>query len=248
MPELLSPLPLIRGTARLIAGAVRIGTAPARAAISVAELLVEEATDALRPHEPLPDPTPPSAVPFVGEPAPPADGASGPPSVTPSIARAPARKRRRTVISHPRQPVVMPDLPDAAEPPAEPAPGPFGEPEPASAPARRDGAQPEPVSAPGREAEAQPEPAARAGAEAHVSAGETLVAEVADPGAEDGAGAQVRIEEPWPDYRRMAAGEIVDRISVEDEAALTVVLLYERAHRARKTVIAAAEQALARAG
>jgi hypothetical protein len=75
---------------------------------------------------------------------------------------------------------------------------------------------------------------------------EELVAEVADPGAEDGAGAELHIEEPWPGYRRLSAAEIIDRLAAQDEAALSVLVLYESANRARTTVLRAAERELAR--
>jgi hypothetical protein len=72
------------------------------------------------------------------------------------------------------------------------------------------------------------------------------VGEFADPGAKDGAGAQLHVEEPWSGYRKLRAPEVIDRIAAEPEAALTVVLLYERAHRARRTVLEAARRELVR--
>jgi hypothetical protein len=57
---------------------------------------------------------------------------------------------------------------------------------------------------------------------------------------EDSPGAQVRVEEPWPGYKQMNAPEIIDRLRAGDDALKGVVLLYERGHRKRKTVIRAA--------
>lgn len=73
-----------------------------------------------------------------------------------------------------------------------------------------------------------------------------LVGEFADPGADNGAGAQVHIGEPWSGYRHMKAPEVIDRITAEPEHVIGLVVLYERANRARRTVIAAAERELAR--
>lgn len=93
----------------------------------------------------------------------------------------------------------------------------------------------------------EPEDAARAQIGApHVDEEAVLMAEFADAGAENGAGAQVHVEEPWHEYRVMKAPEIIDRVVAEREDVLTLVLLYERAHRNRRTVLAAAERELER--
>jgi hypothetical protein len=76
----------------------------------------------------------------------------------------------------------------------------------------------------------------------HVSEEADLVEEVAEPGAEDGAGANVHIEEPWDGYRELHAEEIIDRLSSAGAAELAAVELYERAHRNRQTVLEAAER------
>lgn len=57
---------------------------------------------------------------------------------------------------------------------------------------------------------------------------------------EDGPGARIRVDEPWPGYSKMNAPEIVDRLRSADAAVKAVVALYERRHRKRKTVIEAA--------
>ena len=73
-----------------------------------------------------------------------------------------------------------------------------------------------------------------------------LVAESADPGAEEGAGAELRIDTPWPRYSRMTAPAVVDRLVAEPDSVVALVLLYERSHRNRRTVVEAAERELAR--
>src|SRR5947209_4303998 len=80
----------------------------------------------------------------------------------------------------------------------------------------------------------------------HLDEEATLVMESADPGAADGVGAVVTVDPPWPNYGRMKAAEVIDRIAVEPASVLAVLLLYERSHRARRSVIAASERELAR--
>jgi len=82
---------------------------------------------------------------------------------------------------------------------------------------------------------------------AHVSESLELVAEVAEPGAEDGAGAQVRIAEPWDGYRGMAAADIIGHLASASREELATVELYELAGRRRKSVVAAAQRALKQA-
>jgi hypothetical protein len=73
------------------------------------------------------------------------------------------------------------------------------------------------------------------------------VDEVADPGAEDGAGAQIRIAEPWEGYRVMKAADVIDRLASASAEELATVELYEVAGRNRKSVVAAAQKALKQA-
>ncbi|HWD65300.1 MAG TPA: hypothetical protein VG405_09005 [Solirubrobacteraceae bacterium] len=73
---------------------------------------------------------------------------------------------------------------------------------------------------------------------------EELVAEFAEPGAEDGAGAQLDIQEPWEGYARMNAGTIVSRIDQAGAAELALVELYEQTHKKRQSVITAAAKRL----
>jgi len=53
-------------------------------------------------------------------------------------------------------------------------------------------------------------------------------------------GPEIHVDEPWPGYASMNAPEIIDRLRVSDDAVKAVVVLYERSHRARKTVLRAA--------
>ena len=78
----------------------------------------------------------------------------------------------------------------------------------------------------------------------HVSEEPELVAEFAEPGAEDEAGAEVQIEEPWEGYDRMKAAEIEQRLADASDELVAVVRLYEGAGRNRQTVVRAAERRL----
>lgn len=88
-----------------------------------------------------------------------------------------------------------------------------------------------------------PEPATPA----HISAESTLVRETSDPGAEDGAGAQIHVAEPWPGYRKLKAADVIDRLRGQDTAELAAVELYELSHRGRKTVLDAVRRESRRA-
>jgi hypothetical protein len=82
---------------------------------------------------------------------------------------------------------------------------------------------------------------------AHVSEEPELVEEFAEPGAEEGAGAQLRILEPWEGYREMKADDIIQRLASASREELAAVELYELAGRNRKSVVAAAQRALKQA-
>lgn len=71
-----------------------------------------------------------------------------------------------------------------------------------------------------------------------------VVAEFADPGAQDGAGAQIDLGEPWEDYDSGTAEVVIARITDSDAAQLAVLELYEQNHKARKTVLEAASRRL----
>jgi hypothetical protein len=76
----------------------------------------------------------------------------------------------------------------------------------------------------------------------HVSEEPVLVAEVAEEGAEDGAGAEVSIEEPWPGYDDMTAADIEDRLVIEADAVVAAVKLYEASRKGRAAVLEAASR------
>ena len=78
----------------------------------------------------------------------------------------------------------------------------------------------------------------------HVDEEVVLVAEVAEEGAEDGAGPELHVDEPWDGYDRMTATEIRDRVAAADPVVAAAVELYETTHKSRSTVLEAAENAL----
>jgi hypothetical protein len=124
---------------------------------------------------------------------------------------------------------------------------PHDEPERRPAPAQpRDTARTRSVSAvrPLRE---EPEaPVVRA--PVHVSEEPELVREVAEPGAEDGAGAHVTVAQPWDGYAHMNAREVIARARQAGPAELAAVRLYESRHRSRQTVLAAVDRQLKLSG
>jgi hypothetical protein len=78
----------------------------------------------------------------------------------------------------------------------------------------------------------------------HVDEEVVLVAEVAEEGAEEGAGPELHIDEPWEGYDQMTAPQISDRLAVATAEMAATVELYESAGKARRTVLDAAERAL----
>jgi hypothetical protein len=110
-------------------------------------------------------------------------------------------------------------------------------PRPSRAPSGNGRPSEPPVAAPPPEAPAPPEPA-------HVSEEPELVAEVAEAGAEEGAGAEVTVDEPWPGYDRMNAADINDRLTVEGAEVAASVSLYEASRKGRASVLEAASRSL----
>ena len=53
-------------------------------------------------------------------------------------------------------------------------------------------------------------------------------------------GSALAVQAPWEDYDAQPAAEIVKRVRTGDEATKAVVLLYERGHKARESIIRAA--------
>jgi hypothetical protein len=78
----------------------------------------------------------------------------------------------------------------------------------------------------------------------HVSEQPELVEEVAEPGAEDGAGAEVHVEQPWDGYDRMKAADVIDRLAGASTAELAAVQLYETGTKGRRTVLETVEREL----
>jgi hypothetical protein len=71
-----------------------------------------------------------------------------------------------------------------------------------------------------------------------------LVAEFGEPGAEEEAGAEVEVAEPWEGYDRMKAAEIEQRLADASDELAAVVRLYEAAGKSRQSVLRAAERRL----
>lgn len=123
------------------------------------------------------------------------------------------------------------------------------QPFPPSPPAQRSEPVPAPLRArprrrrPQRRTPVPPPPSPRA---KEVDEEPVLTAEFAEEGAEDGAGAQVHIDEPWAGYAQMRVPEIQDRVAHGTQAELAAVQLYEVAHRNRKTIIDAVTASMRR--
>jgi hypothetical protein len=93
----------------------------------------------------------------------------------------------------------------------------------------------------------QAEPAAEAPASiatepTHVTEEPELVAEAAETGAEDGAGAEVAVDEPWPGYDDMNAPDIEDRLVTEGPETAAAVSLYEASRKGRASILEAASR------
>ena len=80
----------------------------------------------------------------------------------------------------------------------------------------------------------------------HVDEEVVLVAEAAEEGAEEGAGAELHVESPWESYDRMTAADIRDRLALATPAEAAAVELYEASGKNRRSVLDAAGRALRR--
>lgn len=78
----------------------------------------------------------------------------------------------------------------------------------------------------------------------HVDEEPVLVAETAEEGAADGAGAELHVEPPWESYDQMTAADIRDRLALATPAEAATVELYEASRRNRRSVMDAAERTL----
>lgn len=95
--------------------------------------------------------------------------------------------------------------------------------------------------------QAAPAPEASAAPEippVHVWEGLRFVEAFAEPGAEEGAGAEVHVKEPWIGYARMTANDVIVRLVDAGPEELAAVALYEGVHRRRKTILAQARRQL----
>jgi hypothetical protein len=137
--------------------------------------------------------------------------------------------------------------------PSEPSPaereGRPPAPSPADAPASPARAEPAPptTAAPAVDEPAPSppdQPAPFPPVEDHVDEGVVLAAEAAEAGAEEGAHAELHVEEPWEGYDRMRVGEITTQLEGATREALATVELYERTHRGRPSVLEAADRRL----
>jgi len=126
-------------------------------------------------------------------------------------------------------------MPPAAPPPA-PAPARPADPPPTAA----DAPVPTPAAA---AAPAPPETT-----DEHVDRDAVVVGEFADEGAEDGAGAQIRVGEPWEGYGSLTAKEVNDRLAAAGPESLAVARLYEAANRNRVTVLREIDRRMAATG
>jgi hypothetical protein len=125
------------------------------------------------------------------------------------------------------------------QPRADEAPAPAAA-EQAPAPAPASARQAERPYHPAYEAEVPVEPAPEP--PPHVDDEPELVGEFAEPGAGEGAHAELHVDEPWEGYRSLTAAEVRRRIGDAGAEELAVIQLYETTHRRRRTVLGAVER------
>jgi hypothetical protein len=75
---------------------------------------------------------------------------------------------------------------------------------------------------------------------------DALVAELADEGAAEGAGAELHVDEPWEGYASMRVTDIAGRLRGASSETLAAVRLYEQLHKGRRGVLTAVERELKR--
>jgi hypothetical protein len=123
-----------------------------------------------------------------------------------------------------------------------PAGAPAPPPPPAPRPRRASPSRPNGAAPPAR-----PAPPPVPAEPAHVSEEPELVAEVAEQGAEEGAGAEVHVDPPWAGYDEMSAADIRDRLQAEDASVAAAVTLYEASRKGRSSVLETASRRTASA-
>ncbi|HET9102840.1 MAG TPA: hypothetical protein VFN55_05750 [Solirubrobacteraceae bacterium] len=166
-----------------------------------------------------------------------AGAASGAPEAPVDIDGEPLRGGMPTPGPAPTPPAPTPLAPAPAPAPPAPAPGPTPPgPDPAPPPPGPE-PTPGPPPAPPTPSPAPGPPPPPGPAPPHISAEPELVQSVAEVGAEDGAGAQLRIDEPWKGYDQLRAADVIERLRGADAAELAAVELYERSRRGRETVL-----------
>jgi hypothetical protein len=130
------------------------------------------------------------------------------------------------LISGHEEPQPAPDL--SSE---RPAPRPTPRPAPRPAPSARPAPERPAVATNGTSTES-----------VHIDTEPELVAEFAEEGAEEGAGPEIHVDEPWGGYRRMKVADIQERVALAGMAELAVVQLYESTHRNRRSILDAVEK------
>jgi hypothetical protein len=152
---------------------------------------------------------------------------------TETLTRAPEREPAEAEGADPRSAAPPPEqVVDEQEAAAAQRPAPVAPEPPRSAPS-------DPPAPPSPPVPPAPQPE-------HVEEEVELVREVADPGAEEGAGAQISIAEPWEGYAELKAADGVDPLAGRDQVELAAIELYELSHRKRQTVLDAAQRELRR--
>jgi hypothetical protein len=143
--------------------------------------------------------------------------------------------RRRAGNGGPPEPeVVTPEAEVEAAAPGARGPEPeVVEPEPEAGELQPEAVGPEPEAVEPESAMVEPE---------HVDEEPVLVAETAEAGAEDGAGAEVRVEEPWEGYDAMTAADIRRRLGDASGETVATVKLYEAAGKGRASILETADR------
>ena len=208
---------------------MRVAAFVARTSLRIVEVAAEAAAERLQGRRSdqvrvTPEPSPARTTPAARPAAPPRAARAPRAPRTDATAAAPAP--RAAEPAPPEPPVAAAPMP----PPAPAAPEPPGAAEPAPPPAPAPAPPDEPSEPP-----VEVVPDLTPGQAARIRE-ERREAEATD----DSPGAVIHVDEPWQGYASMNAPEIIDRLGTSDEAVKAVVLLYERSHRARKTVLRAA--------
>jgi hypothetical protein len=163
--------------------------------------------------------------------------------------RAFAVAMKAAAVVRPAPPEQAPSPEERRPSPSQPTPAfsekPRPEPRPRKSELRKDSPRAEPparvdptppsVDAPSPDPEPEP---------VHVSEEPTLVEEFAEPGAEDGAGPEVTIDEPWDGYAHTNAKDVIARLDQATQAELAAIALYESANQRRQSVLSAVERQL----